>query len=66
MLLDSRSEIPSAIQLDSERTVKLTLSLPDGRDRIRVALGEPSRAAVLRIDLQSATAEQEAFAAVDR
>ena len=66
VLLDSRSEIPSAIQLDSERTVKLTLSLPDGRDRIRVALGEPSRAAVLRIDLQSATAEQEAFAAVDR
>ncbi len=66
VLLDSRSEVPSAIQLDSERTVKLTLALPESRDRIRVALGEPSRGAVLRIDLQGATAEQEALAAVAR
>jgi Protein kinase domain len=66
VLLDSRSEVPSAFQLDSERTVKFTLALPDGRNRIRVALGEPSRSAVLRIDLQGATAEQEAFASVDR
>ncbi|HYV65679.1 MAG TPA: serine/threonine-protein kinase [Myxococcales bacterium] len=63
VLLEPRSEVPSAFQLESERTVKFTLALPDGRNRIRVALG---RSAALRIDLQSATAEQEAHAAVDR
>ena len=42
-----------------------TLPLPEGRDRLRVALGGSSRpAAILRIDLQGATAEREALAAV--
>ena len=64
VLLDSRSRSASTAQLDSERAVKFVLPLPDGRDRIRVAVGEPfSRtAAILRIDLHGATAEQEAVA----
>ena len=63
LLLNSRSS-GSTARLD-DRTVTFTLPLPEGRDRLRVALGGSSRpAAILRIDLQGATAEREALAAV--
>jgi class 3 adenylate cyclase len=61
-LLDSRPKLDSTARLDSDRTVTFTLPLPDERDRLRVALGEPRVAAILRVDLQGATAEQEALA----
>src|SRR5216683_2713784 len=53
VLLDSRPRFASTARLDSERTVTFTLPLPEGRDRLRVALGESSSraAAILRIDL---------------
>lgn len=64
-LLESSSRATATAQLESEGRVSFTLPLPEGRDRLRVALGAPSReAAILRLDLQRATAEQEAFAAV--
>src|SRR5712691_1183596 len=67
VLLDSRPRVASTTaRLDSDRTLTFTLPLPEGRDRLRVALGEPSSrvAAILRIDLQGATAEPEALAVV--
>jgi hypothetical protein len=67
VLLDSRPRLVSTTpRLDSDRTLTFTLPLPEGRGRLRVALGEPlSRAAaILRIDLQDATAEPDAIAAV--
>src|SRR5438132_140124 len=64
LLLNSRSSGTTA-RLD-DRTVTFTLPLPEGRDRLRVALGGSSSrpAAILRIDLQGATAEHEALAVV--
>src|SRR5438105_1131353 len=64
LLLNSRPS-GSTARLDG-RTVTFTLPLPEGRDRLRVALGGSSSrpAAILRIDLQGATAEREALAAV--
>src|SRR5438552_447311 len=64
-LLSSRPASGSNAGLE-DRTVTFTLPLPDGRDRLRVALGgSPRPIAVLRIDLQAATAEREALAAVN-
>jgi serine/threonine protein kinase len=59
VLLDSRSDA-STTRLDDGK-VTFTLALPEGRDRLRIALG--SRA-ILRLDLQNATAEREALATV--
>ena len=67
VLLDSRPRVVSTTpRLDSDRTMTFSLPLPEGRGRLRVALGEPSfrAAATLRIDLQDATAQPDAFAAV--
>ena len=66
VLLDSRPRLASTVRFDSDRAVTFTLQLPDGRDRLRVSLGEPSSraATTLRIDLQGATAEREAVAVV--
>jgi len=46
--------------------VTFSVPVPQGRDRIRVALGGPSSRSALnfRIDLRSATVEPEALAAV--
>ncbi len=64
-VLDARPKLPFAVRLDSDRVATFVLALPEGRDRLRVALGKPSsRAVTLRIDLQVATAEQEAIAAL--
>ena len=63
-LLDSRDTSSSTARLDSDRTVTFTLPLPDGRNRLRVGLGETRATAILRVDLQAATAEREALAAV--
>ena len=63
-LLDSRDTSSSTARLDADRTVTFTLPLPDGRDRLRVGLGEARATAILRVDLQAATAEREALAAV--
>src|SRR5438132_1289457 len=63
VLLSSRPASGSTASLD-DRTVTFSLPLPEGRDRLRVALGGSSRpVAILRIDLQAATAEREALAA---
>src|SRR2546428_5159815 len=64
VLLNLRPASGSTASLD-DRTVTFTLPLPDGRDRLRVALGGSSSrpTAILRIDLQGATAEREALAA---
>ena len=65
VLLSSRPASGSTASLDN-RTVTFSLPLPEGRDRLRVALGGSSRpVAILRIDLQGATAEREALAAVN-
>ncbi len=66
VLLESRPRLTSTARLDSDRSVTFTLPLPDGRDRLRVSMGGPSSraASTLRIDLRSATAEQEALAVV--
>ena len=66
VLLESRPRLTSTARLDSDRSVTFTLPLPDGRDRLRVSMGKPSSraATTLRIDLQGATAEQEALAVV--
>jgi hypothetical protein len=64
LLLNSRATSGSTARLDSDRTVTFTLPLPDARDRLRIALGEPRAIAILRVDLQAATAEREALAAV--
>jgi serine/threonine protein kinase len=61
VLLNSGRADGSTARLDSDRTVTFTLLLPDGHDRLRVALGANS---VLRLDLQAATAEREALASV--
>jgi serine/threonine protein kinase len=58
-LLNSGDRLASAVRLE-DRTATFTLSLLHGGDRLRVALA----GAIFRIDLQSATIEQEAFAAV--
>ena len=63
-LLDSRDTSSSTARLDSDRTVTFTLPLPDGRNRLRVGLGETRATAILRVDLQAATAEREALAVV--
>ena len=64
VLLDSRDTSGSTARLDSDRTVTFTLPLPDGRDRLRVGLSETPATAILRVDLQAATVEREALAAV--
>jgi len=66
VLVNSRPASSSTARLDSDRTVTFTLPLPEGRERLRVALGGSSSqpAAILRIDLQGATAEREALAVV--
>ena len=64
VLLDSRATPAGKARLDSDRAVTFTLPLLDGRDRLRIALGEPRAVAILRIDLQGATAEREALAVV--
>jgi len=63
VLLDSRPIRTSTARLDG-RSVTFTLPLPDGRDRLRVALGEPRTRTTLRLNLQAATAEHEAVATV--
>jgi hypothetical protein len=64
VLLDGRAASTSSAALDSDRAATFSVSLPAGRDRLRLALGDPRRpAAVLRIDLRSAIAEREALAA---
>ena len=63
VVLGLRAPGASTARLDG-RTATFTLPLPDGRDRLRVALGKPPSRTILRLDLQSATAEHEALATV--
>ncbi|HYS07384.1 MAG TPA: serine/threonine-protein kinase [Myxococcales bacterium] len=66
VVLGARPGPDSTARLDSGRGVTFSVPVPQGRDRIRVALGGPSSRSALnfRIDLRSATVEPEALAAV--